>query len=184
MTLVADRPISLETVVGFLFSTPLFDALDPAQRAEVVRIMEVQKYTEGEEVFHEGDTGDAWYVVYEGEVRVLKDTPSGPTELARIGPGNCVGEMAILDGQPRSATIVATGPVTMFRFRRTRFEDLLEHGSLGAYRLIAAMARTLSQRHRQLTQQLSALSADSGGGSPSAVKKSARATASMYQISE
>ncbi len=181
MSVVMDRPISLETVVGFLVSTPLFDTLDPAQRAEVVRIMEVQRLQEGEEIFHEGDIGDAWYVIYEGEVSVLKDSPTGPMELARMGPGTCVGEMAVLDGQARSATVKATGPLTVFKFRRTRFDDLLEHGSLGAYRLVAALGRSLSMRHRQLTQQLAELTATN---SNAAATRSARATVSQYQISE
>jgi len=79
------------------------------------------------------------------------------TEIALLESGACFGEMAILDGMPRSATIVATGPLTVFRFRRSRFDVLLDQGSLGAYKLIAAMARTLSQRQRQLTQRISEL---------------------------
>lgn len=181
MSLMMDSAISLDTVVGFLVSTPLFDALDPAQRAEVVRIMEVQRLQAGEEVFHEGAVGDAWYVIFEGEVSVLKDTPAGPAEIARLGRGSCFGEMAILDGLARSATVKAVGPLTVFRFRRTRFEELLEQGSLGAYQLVAGMARTLSQRHRLLTHQLAMLAAGDASGDSRA---SARATLSRFQISE
>ncbi len=150
-----DQTISLDTIVGFLVSTPFFDRLDPAERAEVVRIMEVQRLTDGEEIFHEGDPGDAWYVILEGGARVLKDADGGPRELAVLKRGACVGEMAILDGEGRSATVKAIGPLTLLRFRRARFEKLLELGSLGAYKLILAMARMLSLRHRRLTAQLS-----------------------------
>lgn len=152
-----DQTISLDTVVAFLVSIPFFDKLDPAERAEVVRIMEVQRLTDGEEVFHEGDPGDAWYVILEGEARVLKDTDGGEKELAVLKRGACVGEMAILDGEGRSATVQAIGPLTLLSFRRSRFEQLLELGSLGAYKLILAMARMLSQRHRRLTARLSKL---------------------------
>ena len=62
--------------------------------------------------------------------------------------------MAILDGMPRSASVRAAGPLTIFRFRRDRFDALLAQGSLGAYKLVAAMARVLSHRHRQLTHQI------------------------------
>ena len=150
-----DQPISLDTVVGFLVNTPLFDGLDAAERAEVVRIMEVRRLTDGEEVFHEGEQGDAWYVIYEGSARVLKDSDAGQWEIRVMEPGSCFGEIAILDRQPRSATVLAAGPLTVFRFRRARFEQLLEQGSLGAYKLVLGMARMLSQRHRELTQQLS-----------------------------
>ncbi|HUX12511.1 MAG TPA: cyclic nucleotide-binding domain-containing protein [Spirochaetia bacterium] len=150
-----DQTISLDTIVGFLVSTPFFDRLDPAERAEVVRIMEVQRLTDGEDVFHEGDPGDAWYVILEGEAQVLKDADGGVRELAVLKHGACVGEMAILDGEGRSATVKAIGALTLLRFRRSRFEGLLDLGSLGAYKLILAMARMLSQRHRLLTAQLS-----------------------------
>jgi CRP/FNR family transcriptional regulator, cyclic AMP receptor protein len=149
--------ISFENVIGFLVSTPLFDGLDPAERADVVRIMEVRQLREGESVFQEGDPGDAWYVVFEGSVRVLKSSDTGPRDVATLSRGECFGEMAILDGSARSATVEAVTDLTLFRFRRSRFEDLLDQGSLGAYKLVLAMARVLSGRQRDLTRQVAEL---------------------------
>jgi CRP-like cAMP-binding protein len=107
-----DPSISLDTVIGFLVATPLFDGLDAAERAEVVRIMELQRLAKGEEVFHEGDAGDAWYVIFDGRVEVTKEMPSGPTRIAVLRGGTCFGEMAILDGLARSATVRALEPLT------------------------------------------------------------------------
>lgn len=163
-----DQPISLDTVVRFLVTTPFFSGLDAAERGEVVRIMEVKRLQNDEEIFHEGDPGDAWYVVFEGKVKVLKELEKGPSQVAVLGPGACFGEMAILDGMARSATVRADGPLTMFKFRRARFEELLEEGSLGAYKLIAAMARLLSQRQRELAQQVGDLL--EGKGTPTSVR--------------
>ena len=132
-----EQSISLENVIGFLVSTPLFDGLDPAERADVVRIMEVARLREGEKVFQEGDPGDAWYVISEGTAKVVKESESGTREIARLNRGECFGEMAILDGSARSATVEAASDLTLFRFRRARFEDLLDQGSLGAFKLIA-----------------------------------------------
>lgn len=184
-----DQPISLDTVVSFLVSTPLFDGLDAAERAEVVRIMEVQRLTDREEVFHEGDPGDSWYVIFEGNAQVLKDTDAGAWEIRVMQPGTCFGEMAILDGQARSATIKAAGPLTVFRFRRARFEQLLEQGSLGAYKLVLGMARMLSQRHRELTQRLSAAAAGqelvpAGTDGRQELALAERQAVAQYQISE
>lgn len=176
-----DQAISLDTIVSFLVSTPFFDSLDPAERAEVARIMEMQRLTDGEEVFHEGDPGDAWYVILEGEARVLKDTADGARELAVLKRGACVGEMAILDGEGRSATVQAIGALTLLRFRRLRFERLLDLGSLGAHKLILAMARMLSQRHRRLTARLSELASTGDLVGPRA---DAQTTLDEYQISE
>jgi CRP-like cAMP-binding protein len=174
-----DQPISLDTVIGFLATTPPFDNLDPVERADVIRIMEIQRLQEGESVVREGDPGDAWYVVFEGEARVMKLLRTGPMQIATLKPSDCFGEMAILDGEPRSASVEATGPLTIFRFRRPRFEHLLDQGSLGAYKLVAAMARTLSRRQRQLTQQLSRLmEGDAADGAR------ARDIVESYQVSE
>jgi CRP/FNR family cyclic AMP-dependent transcriptional regulator len=152
-----DQLISLDAVIGFLVATPLFNALDAHERAEVVGIMEVEHYDAGADVFHEGDSGDAWYVIFEGRATVVKDTSSGSDTIATLRAGSCFGEMAILDGNARSATIRAEDPLTVFRFSRVRFDELLDEGSLGAYKLVAAMARTLSQRQRQLTRHMANL---------------------------
>lgn len=149
-----EQRISLDTIVGFLVGIPLFSGLDPAERADVVRILEVTRLRRGETVFQEGDAGDAWYVVSDGTAAVQKRIEGGVREIARLGRGECFGEMAILDHSARSATVVAASDVTLFRFRRTRFEELLDQGSLGAYKLVLAMARTLSQRQRELTRQV------------------------------
>jgi CRP-like cAMP-binding protein len=176
-----DQPISLETVLRFLSTTSPFDNLDAAERADVIRVMEIQRLQQGEAVVREGEAGDAWYVVFEGEARVSKMLPSGPLPIAKLGPGECFGEMAILDGEPRSATVEAAGPLTVFRFRRARFEKLLEQGSLGAYKLVAVMARTLSRRQRKLTQRLTELM--DGNVTPTA-RPRIEEIVGDYQISE
>jgi len=168
----SDTVVTLEAIVTFVVTTPLFEDLDPAERAEVVRIVEVQRLTDGEDVFHEGDPGDAWFVIFDGNARVLKQTGSEYREIATLERGACFGEIAMLDSQARSATVRADGPLTVLRFRRSRFEELLEQGSLGAYKLVLSIARVLSQRHRRLTQQVAQLSPANAGST------------SRFQISE
>src|SRR5579862_9647327 len=103
-------------------ASPLFRDLDAEERGDVVRILEIQRLQQGEEVFHEGDPGDSWYVVYEGQVEVTTASSSGAERrLSVVDTGSGFGEMAMLDGSPRSATVRATGPLTLFRFRRLRF---------------------------------------------------------------
>jgi CRP/FNR family transcriptional regulator, cyclic AMP receptor protein len=173
-----EQTISLEGVVSFLVSTPLFDGLDSAERADVVRIMEITRLREGDIVFREGDAGDAWYVISEGTARVVKDVEGSSREIAVLGRGECFGEMAILDGSTRSATVEAANDLTLFRFRRARFDDLLDQGSLGAYKLVLAMARVLSQRQRELTRQLAETM---GQAQPRAA---GRDSVHMYMVSE
>ncbi len=155
MEQLIDQPISLDAVIAFLVASPLFRDLDAEERADVVRIMEIQRLQNGEEVFHEGDPGDSWYVIYEGQVEVVTSTSSGAERpLSALDVGAGFGEMAMLDGSPRSATVRATAPLTLFRFRRPGMEELLEDGSLGAYKLVLAMAKEMSRRLRRLTHQV------------------------------
>jgi CRP-like cAMP-binding protein len=75
----------------------------------------------GEVLFHEGDIGDALYVIVHGIVVVERDGEV----LATFGDGECVGEMAVLDWEPRSATVVASEPTRLIRLDRVDLLDLL-----------------------------------------------------------
>lgn len=148
--------ITLEQIINFLLDAPMFGGLDPTELSEVVHILQVQRVREEHIIFREGDPGEAWYVLYDGEVSVLKADHNGvPHEVARLGPRSCFGEMAILDHSPRSATVVSIGDATVFKFPRSAFERLLREQNLAAYKLIFEMAKVLAARSRNNTQQLS-----------------------------
>lgn len=139
----------------------MFGDLDPAQLSEIVHIMQVRRVRDGQPIFKEGDPGDAWFVIFEGAADVTKRTDFGPDKvIAQIGPRACFGEMAILDHSPRSASVVARGESTVFRFPRDAFEALLADDNLAAYKLVYQMAKVLTVRARNTTQQLSDALAD------------------------
>ncbi|MBT3220519.1 MAG: cyclic nucleotide-binding domain-containing protein [Proteobacteria bacterium] len=146
--------ITLEQIITFLLEADMFGDLDPTELSTIVHIMQVQGLRPGQYVFRENDTGDAWYVLYEGEVEVIKDAGEGERVIAVLGPRTCFGEMAILDGSPRSATVRARTDATAFRFPRTEFDDLLKVGTLAAYKLVYQMALVLVSRQRTTTSAL------------------------------
>lgn len=149
--------ITLEEIINFLLEAPMFGDLDPTELSEVVHIMQVQRLRAGQHVFREGDHGDAWYVLYEGEVEVIKDSLVGSNVIATLGARACFGEMAILDGSPRSATVRATSSATAFRFPRLEFSELLDNGNLSAFKLLYQMSLVLVARQRRTTARLSEL---------------------------
>ena len=156
-----DLNLTLEGVIEFLLETPLFEDLDAAELGEVVRVMQIQRVRPEHAIFKEGDAGDAWYVLYEGEAVVEKRDPFSPKrKVATLGAHACFGEMAILDDSPRSASVSAVSEVTLFRFPSVPFQDLIEESNLAAFKLVHAMARTLCARQRRLTQQLTDLMQD------------------------
>lgn len=156
-----DGNLTLESIVGFLLETPLFRALSPEELSEVVRIMQIQSFRDRQEVFREGDEGDAWYVLFNGTCEVNKEAPFGPSHtIAVLEPHACFGEMAVIDGSERSATVLAMGECTVFRFPRAPFQALIGGGSLAAYKLIFGMAKVMCGRQRQVNQKFSEMVED------------------------
>lgn len=149
--------ITLEQILQFLLEAPMFGDLDPAELSEIVRVMQVQRLRPGQIVFREGDAGDAWYVLYEGSVEVLKEGMLERRAIAELGPRQCFGEMAILDGSTRSASVRVLTDSTAFRFPRMEFAGLLNSGNLAAYKLVHQMARVLVARQRETTSRLAEL---------------------------
>ena len=146
--------LTLEQIINFLLDAPMFGDLDASELSQIVHIMQVQTLRDGQVVFNEGDPGDAWYLVYEGKVEVMKDAGEGSRQVTVLGQRSCFGEMAILDGSPRSATVRAIGAMTAFRFARVDVNELLAQGNLAAYKLVYQIALVLVSRQRRTTQRL------------------------------
>lgn len=139
----------------------MFGDLDPAQLSEIVHIMQVRRIRDGHTIFKEGDPGDAWYVIFEGEADVSKANEGRPEKvIAHIGAHACFGEMSILDHSPRSASVKACGDATVLRFPRDAFEALLAEDNLAAYKLVHEMAKVLTVRARKTSQELAKALAD------------------------
>ena len=92
----------------------LFAEFPPAALEELMSTTSVRSFASGDAIVREGDSGASWFLIEEGEVEVRTNDPSGrELRLARLGPGEFFGEVAVLTGRPRTATIVARGEVTV-----------------------------------------------------------------------
>ncbi len=79
-------------------------------------------------IFRQGDRGDRLYVIVEGEVEVFQDGPGQvPHRLARLGPGECFGEMALVDDQPRMATARSITRANLLSVDQHAFRELFAH---------------------------------------------------------
>lgn len=107
----------------------------------------------GESVFKEGDMGNSFYVLIAGDVAVDKLRDGRAVELARLGPGECFGEMALVGNDVRSATVRALGHVVAMRFYRELIDANPESASI-IYRNIA---RILAARLGESSLQLAGL---------------------------
>lgn len=149
--------ISRENMITFLLTTPMFGDLEPQEIMDIIHIVEVRQFGPGDILFSEGDSGDAWYAVYSGEVEVLKQSNSGEKTVNVIHPRACFGEIAVLDGLPRSATVRAVQETIVLRVPQDKFQEMLANDHLIAYKLIRHMALLLASRQRANTETLSRL---------------------------
>lgn len=107
----------------------------------------------GEPVFQEGDIGSAFYVLIAGEVVVQKHRDGEVVELARLGTGQCFGEMALVRNDLRTASVVAVSDCVAMRFERDRIDAIAESAKF-VYRNIA---RILAARLDESSGTLAAL---------------------------
>jgi CRP-like cAMP-binding protein len=126
---------------GALASTPLFAGLSQEALEKLVQQLTLVHLGHGEVLFREGDPGDALYVIVEGEVAVLAEGPPR-VEMARLGPGSFIGEVALMTDQPRSATVQAIADAELLRIDRKTLSNVLStHGEV-----LAAVLRFVRDR--------------------------------------
>ena len=123
-----------------LKSVELFERISSEDLAGISLITDIAVFETGETVFEEGQLGDSLYILLDGKVRVHR----GDRFIAEIGPGECFGEMAILDSSPRSASITCLMESTCLRIGREDFSDILAEKpeiSLGVIRVLTRRLR-------------------------------------------
>lgn len=142
------------TVAELLTANPLFAELAPSELAALAATAELHELGRDETVFFMQQPADGLYLLVSGRVKVCVSTPSGKEViLATLGPGQFFGEMALLDDEPRSASVVTQLPTTAYRIRRAEFERLLETHPGIARKLL----RELSLRLRRANAQMESL---------------------------
>jgi CRP-like cAMP-binding protein len=126
--------------LGALEEVPLFEGLPKRHLRRVAKLARVRRFAPGSALVRTGDPGRSFYVLLDGHAKVLR--PGG--RARRLGIGDYFGEMALLDGAPRSADVIAEGEVLALTIDRSGFTKLL-----GAEPTLAlALLRTLAARLR------------------------------------
>lgn len=108
----------------FLDKSPLFASLDAATRRAFAKKAKYRWVTGGEIIVQEGTRGDTFWVVKSGKLLVVATFEGKTKRLAVLGPGSVVGEVAVVMGTPRTATVSAEGDVELFEFSSQDIEPL------------------------------------------------------------
>jgi len=142
-------------VIEILRKIELFRKLNNAELLKLSHICQKVSYQAGKTIFSAGEFGDALYIIWEGQVEVLKPGGDEPDELvSELGPQEIFGEMAFFENLPRSAAVRAKTDTHLLRVPSDYFEKLLKEDSQLALKVYRAINLILCHRLRDTTERL------------------------------
>jgi CRP-like cAMP-binding protein len=148
--------MAIAAEVECLKSVPLFNGLDPRRLKLIAFTSDRMTYRSGEVLFRQGDDSDAAYLILEGQAEVMINTPAGPIKVAVLGPNSLVGEMGVITGSPRSATILAKAGVTALRVPKEVFLGMLAEFPQMSLAVMRDLAKRLEATNARLAAAQSA----------------------------
>jgi pyruvate,water dikinase len=125
--------------VAALRRVQLFADMDRRQAEQIARVVKERRFAKGETVIMEGSGGAAFFFIESGEAKVT----SKGVEIATLGPGDHFGEIALIDGGPRSATVTAMTDLVCYGITFWEFRPLIEKNGTMAWKLLQALAKRL-----------------------------------------
>lgn len=153
MSKVGTSSASLGLAPGALGRIKLFAGLKEDQIQQFLGYVEVVQVPQYSDLVQEGQHGDAMYVVLERELRTLAIIEGKESTLATIGPGECFGEISLLDQRPRSADVVANRDTRLLKLSSAAFERLIRESPALALPFLLALSRALVERLRRSTKR-------------------------------
>jgi CRP/FNR family transcriptional regulator, cyclic AMP receptor protein len=129
---------------SFFRKFTLFAELDDRELASIAAVAKSRRYAKDDVIFHADESGDIFCLIKEGQVKVTMISPEGKEIiLSLLGPGDFFGEMALLDNEPRSATIIATEPLEIVTIWRSDFLHILSENFSITQKVLAELSRRL-----------------------------------------
>jgi len=144
----------MSDVVELLRRVPLFSELTDPELERIAQVAIPRSYPNDTRVFHEGDPGDACFIVRTGSCRVTREHPDGRAiTLANLGPGSIFGELAMLDGEARSASVEATEDTDLLALPASDMRALIREHPGMAEKLVIALTRRLREANERIARQ-------------------------------
>ena len=163
------------------------ERLDPQTMERLRAIAETRRFPAETFLCTQGQPGDCCYLILSGEVEVRRDVGTEILSVARLGPGAMVGQLALVDGSPRAASVVVTAPVTAVVLTREVFETLRSAHSTLALHFQRQVALAGIRQLRHATAHLARLQlqrAHQPGGTPLLRRDRRVATITIAGLSE
>ena len=155
LNMTDDKSKVIAEITDLLMDSDLFKKVSSHEVRTLARYFGLTEMDEGDTIFKEGDRGTFMCIVGEGDVSVLKSNLDGKTvQLAKLHKGRTFGEMALLDGEMRSATCVASEDCILLTLSQESLEQMLEEVPKTAAFVMRAIAISLSRRLRMADGKL------------------------------
>ncbi len=147
----------MNQLLEFFRQVPLFRDLNAEELNELIRGISTVDLGPGQRLFAAGELGDAAFVIQSGELEIR--IPHGPRNLkiARLKPGELLGELSLIDGAPRNASVWSLEMSRLYRIDKREFDFLRRNRRPVAYKLLRSISRTVSLRIRETNEQISSL---------------------------
>ncbi len=142
----------LNTEVEMLRRIPLFSRIEPAKLKLLAFTSEHVTFQDSQILMRQGEIGAEAYVLMEGRVAVMVDSPQGEITVAELGDNELIGEIAILCDVPRTASIKALGEVKTLRIRKEQFLQLIAQFPQMGIEIMRSLADRLSATTMELAE--------------------------------
>ena len=149
--------MDLQEDLDLLRNVPLFRNIDSAKLKLLAFTSERLTYDAGENLFLQGDTGDAAYIIVKGKADVIIDTARGPLTVATVKQNDFVGEIAILCDVPRTATVKEREELVTLRISKDVFFQLITEFPQMSVELLRVLASRLERTNRKLQETVGKL---------------------------
>lgn len=163
--------MSLQQEFEVLRRVPFFAEIEPARLKLLAFMSERVGFDDGNIVCHQGDAGDAAYLIIDGEADIVLEGPAGPVTVATLGANEIVGEMAILTNAPRNATVRAKGRLVALRIAKDPFMRMVREFPTMAVSIMQELAHRVQSTNSQLQaarSEVNQLRAQIGAAAPAA----------------
>jgi CRP/FNR family transcriptional regulator len=146
--------MSVTGPIDLLSRVPLFSELSGEELERISRVAVPRSFPAGVRVFHEGDHSDACYLVRSGDLRVTREHSDGRAiALATLSSGDIFGELAMFDGEARSASVETLSDSELLALPASDFRSLLADHPEIAVKLIAALTRRIRETNERVSRQ-------------------------------
>lgn len=138
--------VTPDAIAAAIDRTEVFAPLSPEEKGALLQGIRVEVFGRGETVLRAGDPGDSMFILQKGTVSVRRSAETGGKQLAELGAGDMFGEMALLTGEPRGATVVAESDVTALEIPKSSLQPILKRNPA----LAEAISRIVDRRRSDL----------------------------------